>query len=113
MLKDADALALNDLEKSAVLKAESEGFRRKEEVQASVDTAFQLQIRDVSQRVAQLPVDETGPYDAILAELASLLQTPEVSRGLITTLSTLERKVQGDRSEVVGRLEMARALQVI
>ena len=113
MLKDAEALALNDLEKSAVLKAESEGFRRKEEVQASVDTAFQLQIRDVSQRVAQLPVDETGPYDAILAELASLLQTPEVSRGLITTLSTLERKVQGDRSEVVGRLEIARALQVI
>ena len=113
MLKEAEEVALNDLEKSAVLKAESEGFRRKEEVQGSIDTAFQQSIRDVSERVAQLPTDEAAPYDSILSELASLKQTPEVSRGLITTLSTLERKVEGDRSEVLRRLEIARSLQVI
>lgn len=113
MLKEAEEFALNDLEKSAVLKAESEGFRRKEEVQGSIDTAFQQNIRDVSERVAQLPTDDAAPYDSILSELASLKQTSDVSRGLITTLSTLERKVEGDRSEVLRRLEIARSLQVI
>ena len=112
-LTAADSLALNDLEKSAVLKTESEAFRRKEEIQRSLDTNFQEKIRNVSDRVGKLPLDETGPYDSMLSELATLQQTPEVSPGLVSTLSTLARKVQGDRTEVVRRLEIARALQVI
>jgi hypothetical protein len=113
MLKDAERLALSDAEKVAILKADAEAYRRRDEVQKVVDDSFQQKTQLISKRIEALPLDNAGPYDNLLSEIAILKQTPEVTQGLLTSLSSLERKVRGDRDEVNRRLEIARDLQVV
>lgn len=113
MLTKAQELAKNNAEKNNVLLAETEIRKRQSAVQQRVDQDFGFILKDVTAAVAELPIDSTPEYDAMLGRLIELENTPEVSVHLLATPQALRTKVLSQRADVAKRLEIAKGLQLI
>lgn len=110
-LQSAESQALNDAERTQILKTEVVARDRQTEVQKSTDDAFQEKVRVVTARVEALPNDDVQPYDQVLTEIGDLVRTPDVSTGLIGAVTALQSKVQSEKQAVRLALDVARSLQ--
>ena len=113
LLADADMIARNGPEKARLLNARSRIQDAKTALQTSVDAAFDQSMAEVVTLVAALPRDAIAPYTAVELRIKELAGRNNVSAGLKTTLTSLEAKVQQEKSMVAANLEVARKLQKI
>lgn len=113
LLTDADGIARNGPEKARLLNARSQIQDAKTALQTEVDSAFDQSMSEVVSLVAALPRDAIDPYTAVELRIKELAGRSNVSAGLKTTLTSLEAKVQQEKSMVAANLEVARKLQKI
>lgn len=109
-LKSAESQALNDTERTAILKVEVAVREKQTSIQKITDDAFQEKVRDLTARAESLPNDDVAPYEVLQSEISALVRTPDVSPGLIDSVRSMQSKVQAESLEVRKTLEIARSL---
>ncbi len=112
-LKNAEELAKNTAEKTRILVSETALRERLSELQKKVDTEFSSLVTQVNSKIAALPSDSLTGYDETLRQLTEMQEAPDVSDGLIASVTALRSKVLTERSEVSLQMEMSRGLQEI
>lgn len=113
LLSDAEALTRNGSDKARLSNARSQIQDAETALQASVDSTFEQSMAEVINLIDQLPRDSVGPYSAVELRIKELAGRRNVSAGLKTTLTSLEAKVQQEKSMVAVNLDVARKLQKI
>jgi|GEM_PF-580153 len=112
-LKNAEELAKNTAEKTRVMVNDTMLRERLSELQKKVDMEFSSKVAQMNETIAALPQDSLGGYDEVLRQLTDMQEAPDVSEGLIASVTALRGKVFTERSEVSLQMGIARGLQEI
>jgi len=112
-LKDADAIARNDAEKSRILNARSEIQHVRAGLQQKNDEAFAADQSVIEDQIATLPADSVTEYVSVLSQMAELSQRDNVSAEMKAALNSLIAEVQRQQAVVQANLDIARDLQQV
>ena len=112
-LKSAEELAKNTAEKTQIMVTETMLRERLTESRKKVDTEFSSRMAQINEAIAALRQDSLTGYDEVLRQLTEMQEAPDVSEGLIASVTALRGKLLTERSEVSLQMDMARGLQEI
>ena len=110
-LKTAEQLAKNTAEKTRIMVTDTKLRERRSSLQKQVDTEFSGNVTQMNEIIAALPKDNLTGYDEVVRKLTDMQAAPDVSAGLIDTVTALRSKVLTERSEVSMQMEIAKGLQ--
>lgn len=112
-LKTTEKLAKNTAEKTRIMVTDTMLRERLSTLQKEVDSEFTNRVTQITETIATLPQDNISGYDEVIRQLTEMQEAPDVSAGLIDSVTALRSKVLTERSEVSSQMEVAKGLQEI